>query len=110
VRACTPRVSQSAQSPIAAPFRFPLSSHMLRAQLTALTGPPQGSQEYPRHGAEGAYEMAVADTNNTNGPSKGSSAEFARAALRDFLGDMPVFLQGRRLAARLTMNPGALVA
>ena len=51
MRACIPRVSQSAQSPIAAPFRFPLSSHMFRAQLTALTGPSQGSQEYPLLGS-----------------------------------------------------------
>src|SRR5437773_1656123 len=56
--------------------------------------------------AEGAYRAAVSDINRA---LQGKNVEAARAALRSFLGDIPVFQTGRQLAARLTMNAGALL-
>jgi site-specific DNA recombinase len=56
--------------------------------------------------AEQAYRAAVADI---NGALKGSNIEAARVALRSLLGTIPVFQEGRSLAARLTMNPVALL-
>jgi len=40
---------------------------------------------------------------------EGSNVEAARAALRSLVGKIPVFQDGRQLAARLTMNPLALL-
>ncbi len=57
--------------------------------------------------AEEAYRGAVADI---NGALKGNNVEAARAALRGLLGNIPVFQQGRHLAARLTMNPASLLS
>ncbi len=56
--------------------------------------------------AESAYRAAVADI---NGALKSSNVEAARAALRSLLGNIPVFREGRHLAARLSMNPAALL-
>lgn len=56
--------------------------------------------------AEEAYRAAVADI---NGALKASNVEAAREALRGLLGNIPVFQEGRRLAARLTMNASALM-
>jgi hypothetical protein len=56
--------------------------------------------------AEQAYRAAVADI---NGALRGSNIEAARVALRSLLGTIPVFQEGRSLAARLTMNPIALL-
>lgn len=55
---------------------------------------------------EAAYREAVADL---NGALRGSNVEAARAALRGLVGTIPVFQTGRQLAARLTMNPAALM-
>jgi site-specific DNA recombinase len=55
---------------------------------------------------EAAYREAVADL---NGALQGSNVEAARAALRSLVGNIPVFQTGRQLAARLTMNPAALM-
>jgi hypothetical protein len=41
---------------------------------------------------------------------RGNNVEAARAALRGLLGNIPVFQEGRHLAARLTMNPAALLS
>ncbi len=57
--------------------------------------------------AEEAYRGAVADI---NGALRGNNVEAARAALRGLLGNIPVFQQGRHLAARLTMNPASLLS
>jgi hypothetical protein len=43
------------------------------------------------------------------GTLQGSNIEAARAALRSLLGDIPVFQIGRHLAARVTINQGALM-
>ena len=55
---------------------------------------------------ESAYREAVSDL---NGALEGSNVEAARAALRSLVGNIPVFQSGRQLAARLTMNPSALL-
>jgi hypothetical protein len=55
---------------------------------------------------ETAYREAVSDL---NGALEGSNVEAARAALRSLVGNIPVFQSGRQLAARLTMNPSALL-
>jgi hypothetical protein len=55
---------------------------------------------------EAAYREAVTDL---NGALQGSNVEAARAALRSLVGNIPVFQTGRQLAARLTMNPAALM-
>ena len=55
---------------------------------------------------EAAYRDAVTDL---NGAPQGSNVEAARAALRSLVGSIPVFRTGRQLAARLTMNPAALM-
>jgi hypothetical protein len=55
---------------------------------------------------EAACRGAVADL---NAALQGSNVEAARAALRSLVGNIPVFQTGRQLAARLTMNPAALI-
>jgi hypothetical protein len=55
---------------------------------------------------ETAYREAVSDL---NGALEGTNVEAARAALRSLVGNIPVFQSGRQLAARLTMNPSALL-
>jgi hypothetical protein len=55
---------------------------------------------------EAAYREAVTDL---NGVPQGSNVEAARAALPSLVGHIPVFQTGRQLAARLTMNPAALM-
>src|SRR4051812_37629199 len=56
--------------------------------------------------AEEAYRAAVADM---NGALMGHNIEAARAALRGLLGEIPVFQEGRHLAARLTINATSLL-
>ena len=56
--------------------------------------------------AEEAYRAAVADM---NGALIGHNIEAARAALRGLLGEIPVFQEGRHLAARLTINATSLL-
>jgi site-specific DNA recombinase len=56
--------------------------------------------------AQEAYRAAVSDI---NGALQGKNIEAARVALRALLGNIPVFQTGRQLAARLTINPGALL-
>jgi hypothetical protein len=56
--------------------------------------------------AEEAYRAAVAEINGT---LRASNVEGAQAPLRSLLGNIPVFQDGRYLAARLTMNPAALL-
>jgi hypothetical protein len=57
-------------------------------------------------GLPSAYRASVADI---NAALQGSNIEAARAALRSLLGDIPVFQIGRHLAARVTINQGALM-
>ena len=56
--------------------------------------------------AEEAYRAAVSDI---NAALQGKNVEAARAALRGLLGHILVFQSGRQLAARLTINRGALL-
>jgi hypothetical protein len=45
-----------------------------------------------------------------NGALQGRNIEAARGALRGPLGNIPVFQEGRRLAARLSINPASLLS
>jgi hypothetical protein len=56
--------------------------------------------------AEEAYRAAVSDI---NGALRGNNVEAARAALR-LVGKYPDISEGRHLAARLTMNPAAVLS
>jgi hypothetical protein len=76
-------------------------ANLQRAAWRRTTGPDVGLP------AEEAYRAAVSDI---NGALRGNNVEAARAALRGLLGNIPVFQEGRHLAARLTMNPAALLS